>query len=171
MRGNVSTAEQSSIGRSPIIGETASPPKPRRKLNRPRCNARAGRHRSSDIAYVGFDNERTGVLGYVSGKKLPLGLCPSFRTLQSFIDSHGLFSPASTISHWSEQAFNLARRQSYMASQPKPGARSPRLIRAWFLFRIRKWCWCGMPGRSESPFRGARCSAFHRSWIHVIGLP
>src|SRR5437764_1556386 len=47
MRGNVSTAERSSIGRSIIIGEIASQPKPRKKLKRPPRDAWAGRHRGS----------------------------------------------------------------------------------------------------------------------------
>jgi hypothetical protein len=58
MPGNALTAVQSSIGRLPTIGETASPPKPRKKLKQPLCNTGAGRHQSSGIAYVG----RAGVL-------------------------------------------------------------------------------------------------------------
>ena len=69
MTGNVSTAQRSSIERSPILGETASPPKPRKKLKRPPCNTQASKHRSPGIAHVGFDNERTGVLGYVPDSK------------------------------------------------------------------------------------------------------
>src|SRR5437016_10412560 len=45
MPGNVSTAERSSIGRSIIIGEIASQPKPRKKLKRPPREPWAGRQR------------------------------------------------------------------------------------------------------------------------------
>jgi hypothetical protein len=123
MPGNASTAERSSIGRSPKIGETASPPKPRKKSKRPPCNTGAARHRSFGIARVGFDNERTGTLGYVSGKQLPVDDIP-----QSALYNRSLtrtVSPllSSTISHRSEQAFNLARRRP--EHDVAPGTRNP----------------------------------------------
>src|SRR6185503_2561047 len=67
MRGNASTAEQSSIGQSPTIEETASRPKPRKPLKQPPWNKPASKRRNFGIASVEFDNEQTGVLGYVQG--------------------------------------------------------------------------------------------------------
>jgi len=61
-------------------------------------------------------------------------LRPLAHTPQSLTDSCGLFSPASTISHRSEQTFNLARRRPERGVFPSP---SPHRFALLLLSRLR----------------------------------
>jgi hypothetical protein len=149
MPGNASTAAQSSIRRLPIIEEIASPPKSREKLKRPPCNTGAGRHRSSGIAYVGVNSERTEVLGYVRAitaserhTLIHAPHCLSILTVFSLLPS--------AISHRPEQTFNLTRRRSepvVVTESQNPLSSTPSPIDS---LSHSKWPWCGMPGRNKS---------------------
>jgi len=160
MRGNVSTAERSSIGRSPIIGETASPLKPRKKSKRPPCNTGAGRHRNSGTAYARVNSERAGVLGYIPGKQLSVYYIPHRTPHRSSILA--VFSLlSSAISHRPKQSFNLTRQRSERGGVTKPGnplasipSRVDSLSHSEMVLVRHPWM------QQESPVLGARYSNF-----------
>lgn len=159
MPGNVSTAERSSIGRSSIIGEIASPPKRRKELKRPPRNAGADRHWSSCVAVW---------LSTMSG--------PEF--LDAFRASNCPWttssSPYSTIDQRISQVFQSCPVPSRsdpnrlfiwqceclsVASSPRPETHSPHFICVWFLFRIRNGSGAIHPGKVKPPV-SQRAGAF-----------
>jgi hypothetical protein len=159
MRGNVSTVERSSIGKSLIIGEIASPPKPRKELKRPPRNAGAGRHRSSSVALVGFDDARTEVLGCVPGKHCPWTPSPGpYSTINQRISQAFLSCPVPS-RFAPNRLFAWQCECLRVASSARPGIHSPRFICEWSTFRIRNGSGAIHSGKVRPPV-SQRAAAF-----------